>query len=112
MSQLPTLWKAGEARATHQGHTKKTRYWRTRKDPFEKVWPDILQWLQEKPEVTAKLLFQRLQREYPDQFADGQLRTLQRRVKEWRYIMAKKLVYGNFKDDYQDQMIEPVGVGP
>ena len=110
LSQLPTLWKAGEVRATHQGHTKKARDWRTRKDPFEKVWPDILQWLQENPEVTAKLLFQRLQEEYPDQFKDGQLRTLQRRVKEWRYIMAKKLVYGNFKDDCQDPIIKPVGL--
>ena len=110
LSQLPTLWKEGEVRATHQGHIKKTHNWRTRKDPFEKVWPEILQWLQENPEITAKLLFQRLQRIYPDQFADGQLRTLQRRVKEWRYIMAKKLVYGNFKDDYQDQIIKPVGL--
>ena len=110
LSQLPTLWKEGEVRATHQGHIKKTHNWRTRKDPFEKVWPEILQWLQENPEITAKLLFQRLQRIYPDQFADGQLRTLQRRVKEWRYIMAKKLVYGNFEDDYQDQIIEPVGL--
>ena len=25
---------------------------------------------------------------------DGQLRTLQRRVKEWRKIMARELIYG------------------
>ena len=35
----------------------------------------------------------RLQSERPDRFTEAQLRTLQRRVKEWRGIMAKELVY-------------------
>ena len=35
----------------------------------------------------------RLQSECPDRFTEAQLRTMQRRVKEWRGIMAKKLVY-------------------
>ena len=35
----------------------------------------------------------RLQSEHPDRFTKAQLRTMQRRVKEWRGIMAKKLVY-------------------
>ena len=29
----------------------------------------------------------------PDRFTDAQLRTLQRRVQQWRGITAKKLVY-------------------
>lgn len=109
LSQLPTLWKAGEVRATHKNHTRKPRHWRTRKDPFEKVWPDVLRWLQEKPETTAKGLFRRLQKEHPDQFSDGQLRTLQRRVKEWRYIMAKRLVYACMDGNDQCSVISPVG---
>ena len=35
----------------------------------------------------------RLQSEHPDRFTVAQLRTMQCRVKEWRGIMAKKLVY-------------------
>ena len=53
----------------------------------------MLCWLQQDPDVTAKGLFERLLDEYPGRFPDGQLRTLQRRVKEWRKIMARELVY-------------------
>jgi hypothetical protein len=38
------------------------------------------------PGLEAKTLFEDLQRRYPGQFADGQLRTLQRRVKVWRAL--------------------------
>jgi hypothetical protein len=109
LSQLPTLWRSGEVRPTHRAPAKKPRYWRTRKDPFEKVWPEILCWLQATPEITAKSLFQRLKKEHPGQFVDSQLRTLQRRVKEWRYIMAKKLVYACMDGDDQHRDINPVG---
>jgi hypothetical protein len=50
-------------------------------------------WLQEDPEATAKSLFERLERAYPGRFAEGQLRTLQRRIREWRRVMARELVY-------------------
>ena len=36
------------------------------------------------PALEAKTLFAALQRQYPERFADGQLRTLQRRIKQWR----------------------------
>jgi len=49
--------------------------------------------LQQEPDVTAKSLLKRLQYKYPERFVDGQLRTLQRRIKEWRKIMARELVY-------------------
>lgn len=94
LSQLPTLWKQGEVRPTHAHTSRKPRHWRTRPDPFEGVWSEILLWLQKDPDATAKALFARLQENYPDRFTDGQLRTLQRRVAEWREIMAKQLVYG------------------
>jgi hypothetical protein len=60
------------------------RTWRTRPDPFVAVWEEIRQRLEAAPERTAKELFVEVQRAYPGQYADGQLRTLQRRVKAWR----------------------------
>jgi len=93
LAKLPLLWQAGEVRPTHRTRSKKPRHWRTRKEPFEKVWYDVLCWLQKDPDATAKALFKRLQIKYPERFPDGQLRTLQRRVRDWRIIMARKLVY-------------------
>lgn len=100
LSQLPMLWKDGEVRPTHRKPMETPRYWRTRPDPFEDVWPEVLYWLGENPDATAKSLFERLMNKYPGKFQSGQLRTLQRRVKEWRYVMARELVFAyNDPDD-------------
>ena len=45
----------------------------------------------DRPE-TAKELFQRLQARMPDLFTDGHLRTLRRRVKQWRTQVARRLL--------------------
>ncbi len=58
--------------------------WRTRPDPFTAVWSQLQEQLALNPGLEAKTLFQALQRQYPGRFADGQLRTLQRRLKRWR----------------------------
>jgi hypothetical protein len=58
--------------------------WRTRADAFAEVWPWVAQQLSVNPGLEAKTLLEALQRAYPGQFADGQLRTLQRQVKRWR----------------------------
>jgi hypothetical protein len=58
--------------------------WRTRKDPFEDVWHEIKSMLEINAGLEAKTIFEHLQRQSPGQFADGQLRTLQRRIKVWR----------------------------
>ncbi len=58
--------------------------WRTREDPFNKEWGEIEEKLEINPGLEAKTIFEDLQRRFPDHFADGQLRTLQRRVKIWR----------------------------
>lgn len=60
------------------------RSWRTRKDPFAEVWDGILEQVEANPGLEAKTLFEALQRQHPGRFADGQLRTLQRRLKHWR----------------------------
>ena len=60
------------------------RTWRTRPDPFAGVWDELRQQIETNPGLEARTLFEALQRKYPGQFADGQLRTLQRRLKQWR----------------------------
>ena len=60
--------------------------WRTRVDLFEQVWPELKDLLDHNPGLEAKQLFEYLQRQHPGAFADGQLRTLQRRVKVWRAL--------------------------
>jgi len=58
--------------------------WRTREDPFTDVWPEVKEKLGNNHGLQAKTLFDYLQRIYPGKFSDGQLRTLQRRIKVWR----------------------------
>src|SRR6516165_642296 len=60
--------------------------WRTREDPFQDVWPELLEKLRLDPGLQAKTLFLDLQRRFPGRFPDGQLRTLQRRIKQWRAL--------------------------
>lgn len=61
--------------------------WRTRPDPID---PEDWHWAEEilanNSGVEAKTLFQVLQREHPGKYHDGQLRTFQRRVKQWRAL--------------------------
>jgi hypothetical protein len=64
--------------------SKKEHNWRTRVDPFEKEWEEIREKLGENHGLEAKTIFEHLQRENPGRFSDNQLRTLQRRIKEWR----------------------------
>ena len=58
--------------------------WRTRPDPFDEVWPWVEEQLRLNARLRSKTLFNALQREHSGRFADGQLRTLQRRIKVWR----------------------------
>jgi hypothetical protein len=62
------------------------RNWRTRTDPFAEVWPAILDLLRLHPALEAKTIFADLQRRFPGRFAAGQLRTLQRRCRQWRAL--------------------------
>jgi len=94
LSSLSTAWRAGEVRPTHRAPVKPPRHWRTRPDPFESVWPRVCECLQTDPDLTGIELFERLQLENPRAFHSGQLRTLQRRLKQWRMNMARRLVFG------------------
>ncbi len=61
-----------------------THDWRTRKDPFEKDWPAILEMLEINPGLEGKTIFEYLQNATPGRYQDNQLRTLQRKLKYWR----------------------------
>jgi hypothetical protein len=60
------------------------RDWRTRRDPFAADWAEIAARLTEAPELEAKSLFEDLVARRPERYEEGQLRTFQRRVKQWR----------------------------
>ncbi len=60
------------------------RTWRTREDAFVADWPELEVMLVESPALEAKTLFDVLTEKFPGRYEDGQLRTLQRRVKAWR----------------------------
>jgi hypothetical protein len=57
---------------------------RTRPDPFVEVWGDVQKLYEDNAGLEAKTVFEFLQRKDPGRFQDGQVRTLQRRVKVWR----------------------------
>ena len=86
-------WKSGMSEKTARKYrtlgqlpseTTKPRTWRTRSDPFDDVWSAVEEQLVATPGIEAKSLFEWLQRKYPNRFSEGQLRSFQRRVKDWR----------------------------
>lgn len=60
------------------------RSYRTRPDPFENVWGEIQLKLELQPESYAREIIEWLSCKYPGKFSKGQVRTLQRRINEWR----------------------------
>ena len=64
----------------------KKHSWRTREDSFAEIWEEVRSKLDVNSGLQAKTLFKDLQRRHPGQYQDGQLRTLQRRVKQWRAL--------------------------
>jgi ribosomal protein S21 len=63
---------------------KEPRKYRTRKDVFSQVWPEVEPLLELDASLEAKTIFEWLCRQHPEQFQESQLRTLQRRIKVWR----------------------------
>ena len=60
------------------------RRWRTRVDPLEAAWPRICELLEVNPKLLATTVLEWLKRESPGVYDDSHLRTLQRRIKQWR----------------------------
>src|SRR5579883_985017 len=62
------------------------RSWRTRTDPFAEVWPELRSMLERDQGLEAKTLMDWLLATYPGRFQPGQVRTLRRRVHDWRVL--------------------------
>jgi transposase len=60
------------------------RTYRTRTDPFEAVWTEVEKMLEAAPGLEAKTILVRLCERPDSALSDGQLRTLQRKIKRWR----------------------------
>jgi len=76
------------ARRYRKGATRKgarpARAYRTRQDPFEGVWLEVEKMLEVAPGLEAKTIFERLLERPDGEFTEGQLRTLQRKIRRWR----------------------------
>jgi hypothetical protein len=61
------------------------RTWRTRDDPLAEVWgAEVVPLLKVDSQLNAVTLLEELQRRHPGQYDEGVLRTLQRRMRQWR----------------------------
>ncbi len=65
---------------------KRGREYRTRADPFGADWREIEKKLEEAPELEAKTLFEWLCERDETKYQEGQLRTLQRHISNWRVM--------------------------
>jgi len=76
--------------------------WPTRQDPFAKDWSFIEHTLIDtQATLEAKTIFEFLQRAEPGKYHNGQLRTLQRRIKAW------KALYGPSREIFFSQHYDP-----
>ncbi len=71
---------------------KDARSYRTRPDPFEKDWAEVEAKLVVAPELEAKAIFEWLCERDGAQYTEGQLRTLQRRISNWRALNGNPIL--------------------
>lgn len=82
------------------------RHWRTRQDPLADVWQtEVVPLLESDSQLNAVTVLEELQRRHPGQYADAVLRTLQRRIGQWR------AVHGPDKEVYFAQEHPPGRLG-
>jgi len=68
---------------------RRDRYWRTRPDPFAGVWSEEIEPILRRDldgVMRATTILERLEERYPGQFSPGQIRSLQRRLRDWRAV--------------------------
>jgi len=81
--------------------TTKPREYLTHPDVFNEVWDKVVPYLKSNERIEAKTLFEYLQKENPGKFQDGQLRSFQRKIKNW------KALEGSNKEVYFPQEYKP-----
>lgn len=63
------------------------REWRTRQDPLAVVWDaEVVPLLRSDAQLNAVTLLEEMQRRHPGEYGAGVLRTLQRRMRQWRAV--------------------------
>ena len=67
------------------------RQYRTRTDVFAEDWPTLEAMLRMRPTLEAKALFEWLCEQHPGKYQEGQLRSLQRRVAQWRALHQEQV---------------------
>ncbi|MDP3123394.1 MAG: IS21 family transposase [Thiobacillus sp.] len=66
---------------------RQSRAWRTRTDPLTAVWDsEVVPLLESDGALNAVTLLEEMQRRYPGDYDTSVLRTLQRRVRQWRAV--------------------------
>ena len=78
-------WQRGALPSEKKGK----RAWRTRPDPFAEVWTGEIEpvlWEDPYGIIQATTLLEWLDKRYPGQFKQSQVRTLQRHLRDWRAI--------------------------
>src|SRR5271169_2631129 len=78
-------WRGGQ----YPTQARKRHWWRNRPDPFAEVFEsDVVPLLaaDEKRVLEARTILGELNRHHPDCFSACQLRTLQRRIRQWRAL--------------------------
>ena len=93
LASLRTAWQYGEVRPTSRMKETKKRS-RRRPDPFASVTAEIRSWFDAEPWRTSRELLERLQAVHPGNFPNGRLRTLQRRIKDWRRERSHEMIFG------------------
>jgi hypothetical protein len=86
-----TVWKY-EQLGKLPSELRRPRKYRTRSDPFDEDWGEVKAMLAKAPELEAKTLFDWLCEQKPGKYQEGQLRTMQRRVSNWRALNTSKLL--------------------
>jgi transposase InsO family protein len=103
LTQVAAAAKAGlserSARRIEQSDAlpsqREQRSWRTREDPLAEVWQaEVMPLLQADAHLNAVTLLEELQRRHSGRYSADVLRTLQRRVRQWRAVHgAEREVY-------------------
>ena len=97
MEGLRISWCGGEIRPTARAKPAAKRE-RRRPDPLLAVTAELEEWYQAEPWRTSREFLERVQAKYPGRYADGLIRTVQRRIKIWRGARARDLMFGPFAD--------------
>ncbi|MQX90553.1 ISNCY family transposase [Sinorhizobium meliloti] len=104
LASLRTAWKDGATRPTDRPIAKAKRG-RRRPDPLVNATADLRSWFEAEPCRTGSELLSRVQAEYPGDYPDKLLRTLQRRLKVWRCEQADALLVGTLNKERPVQQI-------